>query len=195
MSVAAAEINEPVAASQDPAEVLEPSVATRTQVVGKDEYQFVYTQKPLSFFGKLDFFAVMGRALDRAMSGPTGISVADLLDVPDRGDGASITKEDLKDADTFIRGVSRLISYAPEIVSDLYCVILNIPRGEREVVKEIMALDEEKGGLSDDDGIEILNSFFDQNWEVLRDFFKERIAPLLSKVGEKTKTASPDSQS
>jgi hypothetical protein len=174
----------------DPAEILVPSVATRVQVVGKDDYEFTFQQKPLTFFGKLDFFAVLGRALDRAMTGPTGISVGDLLDTPERS-GNLI--EDVKDADTFVRGVAKLISYAPEIVGDLYCTILNVPRGQREIVKEIFELDEEKGGLSDADGAAILDTFFDQNWEVLRDFFKEQIAPLAEKAGSKMK--SPPSQS
>jgi hypothetical protein len=183
---AAFELNEPEAKVVDPTEVIVPSVATRVQQIGKDNYSFTFNQRPLSFFGKLDFFSVLGRALDRAMAGPTGISVADLLDVPDRPEGG-VSKEDLKDADTFIRGISKLISYAPDIVGDLYCTILDVPRGERDVVKEIMALQADAGGLSDEDGTEILNVFFDQNWEVLRDFFTERIVPLLEKVGSKLK--------
>lgn len=188
----AVETKEQVTEAVDPSEVIEPSVATRVQVVGKDDYTFTFKQKPLTFFGKLDFFAVLGRALDRAMTGPSGISVADLLDTPERS-GNLI--EDVKDADTFVRGIAKLISYAPEIVGDLYCTILNVPRGQREIVKEIFALDEEEGGLSDADGAKILDYFFDQNWEVLRDFFKEQIVPLVEKAGSKMKDpASPSSK-
>jgi len=169
---------------EDSTEVLEPSVAERVQVIGVGDYQFTLVQKPLSFMGKLDFFSVMGRALDRAMSGPDGVSVADLMDVPERSDGG-YGLEDIRDADTFIRGIAKLLSYAPEIVGDLYCVFLSVPRGQRETIKRIMELPEEEGGLNDEDGFAILDTFVDQNWEVLVDFFGQRIQPFAKKVGAK----------
>lgn len=174
---------------EDSTEVLEPSVAERVQKFGQGEYEFTYVQKPLSFMGKLDFFSVMGRALDRAMSGPDGVSIADLLDVPDRNVAGGYSLADIRDADTFIRGIAKLLSSAPEIVGDLYCVFLGIPRSQRETLKRIMELPETEGGLNDEDGFAILETFVDQNWEVLVDFFTQRIQPFAQKVGSKMKPA------
>jgi len=161
--------------------VLTPPVAERVQVVGKGDYEFEFVQKPLSFIGKLEFFSVMGKALDRAMAGPDGISIADLLEVPDRPTGG-LSAEDLKDADTFVKGVTKLLVYAPEMIGDLYCVILQVPQGMRDAVKQVMAANEDDGGLSDEDGFAVIETFIDQNWEVLRDFFTQRIGRLVSKI-------------
>lgn len=187
------EVNDPVAEAESPEEVLEPSVAHREQVIGKGDHEFTFTQRPLSFIGKLDFFAVLGRALDRAMSGPDGIAIGDLLEIPERGAGG-ISAEALADADTFVKGISKLIMYAPEIVSDLYCVLLACPKGYRDVVKEVMAFPVEEGGLNDVDGVAIFETGVEQNLEVIRDFFEQRIAPLLKKMSDKMKT-NPASES
>jgi hypothetical protein len=190
------ENNDPGVVGEDPVEVLEPGAPHRVQKFNDPEgnWEFEFTQKPLSFMGKLDFFSVLGKALDRALSGPDGVSVADLLDVPERADGGGISTQDIKDANAFIKGISKLLAYAPEIIGDLYCVLLNVPRGQRAVVKEVMNLHEDEGGLSDQDGVEILETFVEQNWEVLRDFFTQRIAGLAAKVGKKVAPESPSSK-
>ena len=190
MSTMTTENNDQVAAPADPLEILEPSVAERPQAIGLEDNVRVYVQRPLSFFGKMDLFSVLGRALDRAMSGPDGIQVAALLeDVPVR-DG-ELAVEDLRDADAFVRGIAKLISYAPEILGDLYCVILDVPKGERDVAKAVMAQHESRGGLTDKDGVDILDTFMKQNWEVLRDFFKEQIAPLIATAVSQGKGTPP----
>jgi hypothetical protein len=135
-------------------------------------------QKPLTFFGKMEFFSVMGKAVDRALS--EGLSVGDLFDVPDRRPGEPLDASAFKEADLFVKAVVKLVSDAPDIFLDMYCVILAVPRAQREYIKE--RLDEE---MTDEQGIEVLNNFVDQNWDVMVNFFKEKINPLVSKVSQK----------
>lgn len=168
----------------DPNEVIEPSTPERWQVIGKDDYALKFVQKPLSFFGKLDFFSVLGKALDTAMSGEDGISLAEMFEeLPD--DPAEMRAQDLKDQATFVRGLAKLVAYAPEMFADVYCVILAVPKGRREMVKQLMSAPESEGGLSDEDGVGILDTFIDQNWEVLLDFFKGPAKRLAQKIGGK----------
>jgi hypothetical protein len=190
---AVAENNEQATEPTNPEEVLEPSVAHREQRIGKDDYEFIFVQKPLSFIGKLDFFSVLGKALSQSLSGPDAINIADLLEVPERGAGG-LSKEDLADADVFVKGISKLLMYAPDIITDLYCVLLAVPKGHREVVKELMALPAEEGGLSDEDGVAVFETGIDQNLEVIKDFFTQRIAPLVEKLSPKTDPASASSK-
>lgn len=166
---------------------IDPNVAYRTQVLGRGEATRSYTQKPLSFFGKLQFFEVLGRAIEQAMTGDDALSLNTLFAGPSvtrQADGG-ITVTDVEDADTFVRGIAKVAMYAPDMLADLYCIFLNVPVGERAWAKATMALSDEDGGLSDDDGIAILETFFAQNAGTMRDFFVERLMPLLGKLREK----------
>lgn len=172
----------------EPTEVLEPSAQNLVVVLAKDtEEEYVLVQKPLTFFGKMEFFAVMGKAIEKALA--DGSTISELLDVPDRGDG-KLSTDDLKDADVFVKAIAKLIQYAPELMGDLYCVVLGIPRGEREYAK--FRLENE---LTDDQGFDILNTFIDQNWEVMIDFFSEKILPLFKKVTEKVQESTSSKSS
>ncbi len=145
-----------------------------TYTFGLDDH-LVFTQKPLSYFGKIELISVLGGVLDKALA-EGGMSVADLLeDVPQE-------TGQLSEADQFIKSIARIVSFAPDFLKDLYVIALNVPRGDREYVKSVMELSQEEGGLSDEQGIQILETFVDQNWEVLLDFFKNRILPLVSRM-------------
>ena len=135
-------------------------------------------QKPLTFFGKMEFFSVMGNAIDRALSG--GLSVADLLDVPDRDSGRPLDASSLKEADLFVKAVVKLVQGAPETLLDIYCIVLGVPSGERFYVKQRLETE-----LTDEQGVAILNNFVDQNWDVMVNFFKDQVSPLVGKISGK----------
>lgn len=167
----------------------EPEVSVVDQLVPKGQnvtYQFglenhlEFTQRPLSYFGKIELISVLGNVLDKALA-EGGMSISDLLeDVPVNDPGA------LSEADQFIKSIARIVSFAPDFLKELYVIALNVPRGDRDYVKSVMELPEDEGGLSDDQGIQILETFVDQNWEVLLDFFRNRIVPLVSRVMNRT---------
>lgn len=188
-----AESNDQGTKVQDSNEVLEPSVPERIQTIGRDDYEYAFVQKPLSFFGKLDFFAVLGKAIDQTMSGPDGLSLAELFEeLPNDPEGFRM--QDMKDQNTFVRGIAKVVAYSPEILSEIYCVALGVPKGQRKSAKQIMELPESEGGLSDKDGIEVLDTFVEQNWEVLVDFFKGPAKELAQKIGKKAAQQSQSSK-
>jgi len=162
----------------DPVEVLEPVAQEKFIQIGEGDNAMVFTQKPLSFFGKIEFFSVVGKAVERILS--DGATLGELLDVPSY-DGAALSQS-ASDADIWIKALSRVVQNAPEILSDLYCIILAVPRQQREYVSQLLEAE-----LTDDQGMEILDTFVDQNWEVMVSFFKERMLPLADKITTKVR--------
>jgi hypothetical protein len=155
-------------------EVLEPEVTERTVDLGE---RYVYIQKPLSFFGKIELFSVVGKSVDKALA--DGASIGDILgDVSNLENPLSTSTTE---ADVFIQAIVKIAEHAPELLKDLYLVILAVPRGERERVKELLE------NLDDDEGIGILETFVDQNWEVLTNFFTKKVLPLSNKIGAKVR--------
>ena len=55
-----------------------------------------------------------------------------------------------------MQALGKLLSHAPEFLLDSYVIWLAVPDTEQELAKKIFALPEEDGGLSDDQGMEII---------------------------------------
>jgi hypothetical protein len=134
-----------------------------------------YTQKPLTYFRKMEFFSLVGETLDEAMEGENGLTVNSLL-------GGDIGATDFSDLDSFMALVAKIAHYVPNFLKDAYIVILNIPKAERKWARE--ALD----NLNDEEGLDIAERFVDQNWESINSFFRERLPALIQKVQDKQKS-------
>ena len=171
---------------EDPAEVMDVLIPKGEPKLWKfgpnQELEFV--QRPLSFIGKMQWFALVGGVLDKALSGENGMSVNSLFTAPQRADG-SFSVEDFRDADTFIQAIGKLLSHAPTFLTDSYCIWLGVPDYQHDVVGRIMALPEEQGGLSDEQGIEMIEIFIDQNYEAIDRFFRELVGTLQKRVKAK----------
>ena len=151
---------------------IEPKGAIREWVVrdiseGAPLYERMYVQRPLSYFGKIEIFGLLGATVDKAMK--DGMSIDSVMQVGDVFSGQA------NNVDSFIGGIARLAMYAPELLMELYCIGLWVPRGERDWVKSIWERPEGQGGLNDQDGLEILAVFVQQNGEALRDFFTQKM--------------------
>lgn len=159
----------------DVIDVLEPKIQNYVVTLPKSEdgEELIFVQKPLSFFGKMEFFSVLGGAVDKALN--EGLSIGDLFDTP-----TEKNVDSFREADLFVKAVLKLVKDAPDLLLNLYSVILAVPRTQREYVQYRM-----EESLSDEDGVAILEHFVDQNWDVMADFFKGKIMPLTSKIGNK----------
>lgn len=171
---------------------IEPSAAVREWIVrdlheGAPIYERMYVQRPLSYFGKIEIFGLLGATLDKAMK--DGMSVDSVMEVGDVFSGQATN------IDSFIGGIARLAMYAPDLLMELYCIALGVPRGEREWVKSVWERSAVEGGLSDDDGIMILQVFVQQNGEALRDFFTQKMPDAVKGLAtvfmDKPKPSSP----
>lgn len=175
------------AEEEDILDILIPKAEPKTWVIGKGDYERTYIQKPLSFIAKMQWFSLVGDVLDKALSGPDGMSLGNLFSAPG---GGSLAPSDFREADTFVQAVGKLLAVAPDFLVNSYCIWLNVPDYERPVVAEIMMLPADEGGLSDEQGIEIIEVFIDQNYEALDTFFREFLGRLQKRVQQRAQETS-----
>ena len=159
----------------DVVEVLEPAAENyEVSIAGVN-----YTQTPLTFFRKIELFSVLADAVDKALS--EGALISELLDeIPD-------SATSLTEADVFVKAIVKVVKYAPELLSDIFAISLNVPQNARRSFKEDLEL------IDDDTAMNILNHFIDQNWDAMMDFFSKQVSPLIAKVSEKVQSQSTSS--
>lgn len=187
---------EPEAAAapdEDVLDLIQPKADPKQWTIGKDDYVRTYVQRPLSFIAKMQWFSLVGEVLDKAMSGQDRLSVNSLLSAPGNMAGGQLSVADFRDADMFVQAVGKLLVHAPDFLQKSYCIWLNVPDFDRDLVKNIMALPPEDGGLTDNQGIEMIEVFIDQNYEALDSFFRERLGGLQKRVQKRAKDARPQS--
>ncbi len=147
--------------------------------IGEGNDRLVLVQKPLTFFGKIEFFSVVGKAVQEILI--DGGSLSELLETPDY-DPAVPLASNVTDADVFVKALSKIVANGPELLKDLYLVILHVPKGQRDYYA--LRLEE----LTDEQGMQIIDTFVDQNWEVMVSFFTERMLPLFNKISQKVQS-------
>jgi hypothetical protein len=175
-------------------EKIEPNKANRTWTIGQGEFEMKFTQKPLSYFGKMEFFSLLGESIDKMMAGDEGLTVTGMLSQFGQR-GGTLSMGDLRDADVFVKAIAKLMVYAPDLLEESYCIWLNVARGDRTFVKSVMRQPEEEGGLSDDDGLMVIQTFIDQNLDAMESFFTERVPKLVKRIQSLSKTMSPATES
>lgn len=179
------EAREQVEKHREEMEQIVPNKANMTWTVGKGQNEKKYVQRPLSYFGKMEFFALLGGAIDQMMQGEEGMTVTGMMHSIGQRPGATggtFSINDFRDADVFIQAISKVLQYAPDFLEESYCIWLGVPRGERDLAKYLMSLPEDEGGLSDDDGLMIVQTFLDQNVTAIESFFTERLPKLFRRV-------------
>jgi hypothetical protein len=157
--------------------------------IGPEGMERDFIQKPLGFIQKAQWFALVGGVLDDALAGEKGMSLNSLFDTPARGGQMRI--EDFRNADMFVQAVGKLLRVAPNFLIDSYCIWLNVPDYDHREVGILMSLPEDEGGLSDEDGIKIIEVFLDQNYQALADFFSKRLAQLQARVRKLNEGRAP----
>lgn len=172
-------------------DILQPRYDARLWTVGSGERAKNYTQRPLGFFAKTEWFALMTRAIDTMITAEGGGNVAYIMAQMFRGrtapagDGDRFDMSQLEDAAAFAQAIAKLGSETPEFLKESFCIWLGIPRYEREWAKECMEALPEEGGLTDDAGFEIIETFVDQNAEAMRGFFFRRIPSMVRRVADR----------
>lgn len=163
-------------------DTIEPDKSNKTWTIGPEGTQFIFTQKPLSYFAKMEFYALLADAIDKAMTAEEGFSVSGLM-----GQGGV----SFDDPDSFLKIVVKLVRFVPDIFEEAYCIFLSVPRGDRFMVKDMMRAPVDEGGLSDDDGLMIVQTFLDQNLDAIEEFFTGRVPKLGKRVRSLSKVISP----
>ena len=167
---------------EDILDTIEPKADPRTWTFGPPDMERTYVQKPLSFIAKMQWFSLVGDVLDRALSGDGAMSINSLFSAPGNARPGALRAEDFRDADTFVQAVGKLLTVAPDFLVRSYMIWLNVPDYERELVGQMMELPPDEGGLTDDQGMEIIETFLDQNYDALVSFFGERLTKIQARV-------------
>ncbi len=169
------------AAPVDDLEVLRPHSNKQLWTIGKGDYQRTYEQKPLSFFGKMEFFKLVGGVVDSALE--AGTSVDALLGGVAAGPrGGKLTTDDLRQADQFVLMAAKLTEHAPDFLLDSFCIWLRVPEDDRFWVKSVM-----KDELNDEVAMGIIETFIDQNVEEIEDFFTKQLPGVAKRVSQRRK--------
>lgn len=155
--------------------------------------ELTYVQRPLSFIGKMEWFAKVGEVLDSSMGGENPLSMGSLLDAPTSERG--LTMNDFRDADTFVHAVGKLVAKAPDFLFESYFIWLNVPTEQRDLLMRVWRMPDEEGGLTDEQGLAIIETFIDQNYGALDRFFRDRVTGLGRRLAERRKAAEASQQS
>jgi hypothetical protein len=139
-----------------------------------------YVQRPLSFVGKYELYAIVGDVIDRATEDVSIDQLLNQLGVAMGGGG--VTGNGLNDPTQILRMAAKLLRYSPTLIQDLFCVLLDIPMDERAWAVDVMRRTPEDGGLDDEVGFEVLETAIDQNAEKIEDFFVKKGGALVARA-------------
>lgn len=186
------EITEQIRESQDAAEAIQSSVPHKAWVLeGIDgngqARQIEYTQAELSFFEKQQFMTLLTEFVDKFISGELGISLQQLFEgdlrkrvqIPTEFTGEQ-AENLLNENAGIIQAIIKVVNALPNLQQEIFLLALGVPRNEREFARQIMIGPVHRGGLTDDQGFEILKTFMTQNAKAIRTFFEERGADLVA---------------
>lgn len=188
-------VNE-IAEANENFDVLVPLAENKKWKLGtEDDNSRTYTQKPLSFFRKAELYALCGGVLRQAMLTSGEGSLGEVLGLGGGGDrGNVLSALDMRDAESFIALAASVAAYVPDFLENAYCIVLAVPRHEREWAAQMMQNDREEGGFDDEDGVEIINTFIVQNWEAIMRFFVEDVQGMAQTVKTMRKKKNQKSQ-
>jgi len=160
-------------------------------------WEKIYVQEPLGYLNMMQFTGLIGQRVAEIMSGPDAVSIervmAEIGDI--EGIRQKLTDGDFSGLDAIVQGLARLAAYAPGLIEDCQCIWLRVPFNERPIVKEIWARSPAKGGLTMDDGEEMLDTFLLQNYEEVESFFSVRLPRQYKKWRERRSNAGAQRRS
>lgn len=146
-----------------------------------------YVQKPLSYQAMAEFTGLLGRKLSESMKGPEGLSI-DRMVPGEAGiplqfqDGKiSLVDDGTGGVDAIVQSFAHLASYVPDLIGESQCIWLRVPRQERALLMDIWSRPVDEGGMSLDQGEEMLSIFIEQNYDELDNFLK-RYARVKAKI-------------
>lgn len=168
--------------------------------VRKEIFDHTYSQKPLSYLAFGEFTGLLGRKLAEAMRGPDGLSLDRLspgeASIPLEFDNGQVrlAGDGNNLVDPIVQGIAKLASYVPDLMAELQCIWLRIPRGQRAQVMDIWSRSPDDGGMSMDQGEEMLNIFIEQNYDEINSFLKRyaRVKDTVQKMRTRSKLISEE---
>lgn len=184
------DITKQIEESQDAMRAMLPPTPHRVwEISGVDahgtERTLRYVQSELSFFEKQDFTTLLGGYLERFSEGEFGISIKELFSEETRAQIKIPTDVDAGQVDEMldsniglIKAIIKVVNQLPDLQIKIMMIALGVPENEQPFVSQVLRGPVWKGGLTDEQGFDVLKTFVSQNAVALRDFFLEKAVDL-----------------
>lgn len=189
-------IDDPVEQTKQAIEDIQPSIASRVVEFdwvnpnnGQRE-KFQFTQEPLGFYPVQEFNALLADTAKSFTDGTNGLALGDLfspkireqVEIPQSFTEDSVNEVVDEIGVELIQGFFYLIKILPEFQLDVMCMSLGIPPGQRTWVKQQLKQPVSQGGLTIDEGFDILSVFVAQNVREIRRFLFDKATDLFSQT-------------
>lgn len=186
--------------TEEQLEILESKADPKRWVIGKpneeggteDEFS-IYYQRPLGYMARMRFFSLVSSTIADSIKAGGSISFGGSDIFGGQGSikqrAAQLSTQDFADAASFMALAMQLVTYAPDFLLDCYVLWLDVPPAERAWAKIVMEQPNDpkrnKWGLTDEQGLEMIEIFIDQNYEDIHDFFVVKLPQLAQRVRER----------
>lgn len=164
------------------------------EVIEEKLVDHVYMQKGLSFFGKIELYGLLGQAVRVVLEGDNPLGVSSLVgmaqdprqvinDIVGELPGAATipgkepSSEAEMEAGKILAAFAQVVSLAPELVPQAYCIALAIPKTHR-----VWATEWAFSNMEDGMGTDILHTFIAQNWSAMESFFKLEVPKIVRRI-------------
>lgn len=164
---------------------------------GKDDEWLRLYQRPLGYMAKMRFFSLLSDTITKALEG--GTTIDDLLSEAGvvRSRGGQFSMADFGEVASIMPVAMRLVTFSPDFLLNAYCILLDIPGHQRPWARAVMEQsyypEGEKWGLTDDQGVEIIEIAIEQNYEKMREFFVGKLPRVVARVRSKEEDRKSES--
>lgn len=155
-----------------------------------NERRVEYVQATLGLFPTQEFLMMMQRIIKDFMNGKYGITVGDLFAVsgdeirnrlPENFDSDSIDGV-FRENESIISAVLNAIEIVPGFEQDVIALSLGVHPDERERFKKLISDAPHRGGLTIDEGVDIIKVFIRQNVRSIRRFLERQTREIYDEI-------------
>jgi hypothetical protein len=150
-----------------------------------------YYQSQLGLMPMQDFFNQVRQEVQNVVAGDAGFSLGELftrggdMEIPKLGEATGEEVNELVQENmVLIQAVLDLIKRIPDFELDVYCLALGVHRNDKDWVKAALAEPPYRGGLSIDEGVDIMRQFLRDNIVAVQRFFTEDVPAIINDVRE-----------
>lgn len=197
--------------SEQAVEALMPSTPTREItmslcLMGQDGYltderrEFTFTQATLGMGPIQDFFNKIGREIKAFVKGESGVKLGELfkdgvgsqISMPTEISGEAVQKV-VDENQAIIMALLQLVEKVPELEWDIIALSFGVQRHKTAWFKQAITEPPHRGGLTIEQGFDILKIFIRQNVPAVRRFFEDQAATLVEEFQLAVETEEEDS--
>lgn len=166
-------------------EALEATPDIVERKLGKGADERVFQQKPISFLRKAQIGALVSKLFQRAASEGGPGTVTEILSL-----GSNLISDDqdleaaMNDAEGFVMLLASVGTYAPDFITEFFFLVLNVSKKDRQIYLKYIDENEDDGGFSDEEAMDIFKVFYLQNKDRFAELFNWGIGMFRNPIPE-----------